>query len=164
MTPLALLPNLPERDGPRPATDKRPPHTQLEQLASPADRQRLSEELVSGLTSLADIQPGLSRRAPPGSVGFYLDPAKAVPTPRCFMLDTEIAHVHSRDDGSLHAILPEPVRTQAIEAGWAEPHPFAGQPTISPDIVMIYAPRNEAELATIVSLVSVGYANARRAP
>lgn len=162
MANLALFPFLPEREGMRPATDKTAPHTQVEQLADPETRLNLSRELAARLKKLDHLQTGTSRRAPQGSIAFHLDSNVASGTSRSFMLDTEIAHIHAEDDGSLHAILPEPVRTQAIEAGWAEPHPFAGRPTVSEDIVMIYAPRTQSEVETIVRLVSVGYANALR--
>lgn len=72
-----------------------------------------------------------------------------------------LAH-HLSDDGSLHAILPEPLRGLAMEKGWAEPHPLAGQPTVSPDTVMIYAPRDEAEADIVARLIRCSWDNARR--
>ena len=151
---------VPQRAGPRPRTDLRAPHTQLDQLVPPAERHAMSRTLISMLADLGDVVLGGSNRAPPGTSGLHLKPACAGGDPRAFLLGTEFAHVHVEDDASLHAILPEPLRTAAMEAGWAEPHPFAGQPTVSPDTVMIYAPRDEAECAIVADLVRASWRNA----
>lgn len=99
-------------------------------------------------------------RAPPGTIGFYINEGAACADRDCFLLGHEFAHVHVDDDGSLHVILPEPQRTVAIESGWAEPHPLAGQPTVSPYTVMLYAPRDEAEVDIIGGLVEISWSNA----
>lgn len=104
---------------------------------------------------------GRSFRAPPGSVGFYLDAAACCDDRNAFLLGDEFAHVHLEDDCSLHVILPEPLRGTAIAAGWAEPHPLAGQPTVSPGTVMLYAPRDAEEVEVLAALVKASWANAR---
>lgn len=145
------------RQGTRPTTIKQAPHNQVDQLASPDDRRRLSALIVEDMLVLTGVSKGWSRRAPPGSVGFYLEREACCRDSDAFLLDNEVAHVHTEDDGSLHAILPEPLRQSAIDAGWAEPHPMAGMPTVSPRTVMIYAPRNEQEVETIVDLLRQTY-------
>lgn len=155
---------IPTRAGSRPNTDKRPPHTQLNQLVPPAERDALSRHLLRLVADLDGTVMAGSYRAPPGTVGLHLKPECACGDANAFLLGTEFAHVHVRDDASLHAILPEPLRTAAIDAGWAEPHPFAGQPTVSPDTVMIYAPRDEAECAVVADLVRQSWQNARMTP
>lgn len=152
--------HVPQRAGPRPRTDLRAPHTQLDQLAPPAERHALSRHLIGLVADLDGMVLGGSNRAPPGTVGLHLRPDCACGNSRAFLLGTEFAHVHVEDDASLHAILPEPLRTAAIDAGWAEPHPFAGQPTVSPDTVMIYAPRDDAECAVVADLVRASGRNA----
>lgn len=151
----------PTRAGPRPRTTPHAPHSQIDQLP-PRDASRaLSLALIADLASLPGTSTGGSLRAPPGTVGFHLDVEHACGAEHAFLLGREFAHVHVEDDGSLHAVLPEPLRTQAIAAGWAEPHPFAGRPTVSSDTVMIYAPRDEAEVAVVAGLVRRSWANAR---
>jgi hypothetical protein len=81
--------------------------------------------------------------------------------PEAFMLATEFAHVHPAPDFSLHLTLPEPVRSEAIAAGWAEPHPLAGEPTVSKLIVMLFAPRDANELTVITRLVEASWAYAK---
>lgn len=154
-------PAVPVRAGPRPRTTPCAPHSQVDQLPPPATRRALSRALLERLGGLAGVALGGSRRAPPGTVGLYLDREHACGSERAFLLGLEFAHVHVDDDGSLHAILPEPLRAAAIDAGWAEAHPMAGLPTVSLDTVMIYAPRDAGEVETIAALVERSWANAR---
>lgn len=151
---------VPRRVGERPATDLRLPHTQITQLPDPALGRTLSRWMLDELSSLDDVALRSSLRAPPGTVGLFLDEGCGCAPERAFLLGREFAHVHIEDDGSLHAILPEPLRRAAMDAGWAEPHPLAGQPTVSPDTVMIYAPRDKDEAKTIVALVQASWSNA----
>lgn len=159
MSDLSYSPPL--RAGPRPRTDLRLPHTQIDQLAPHPLRRQLSLAMLEALSRLGDVSIGHSLRAPPGTLGLFLDPGCGCGGERAFLLGREFAHVHIEDDGSLHATIAEPLRTKAMEAGWAEPHPIAGQPTVSPDTVMIYAPRDEQEAHVIVNLVTSSWANAR---
>ena len=152
---------VPPRAGPRPRTTPHAPHSQIDQVLPEPERLMLSRLLIDALAPLAGVSLGGSYRAPPGTVGLHLDAACAGTDARAFLLGREFAHVHVEDDGSLHAILPEPLRSAAMTAGWVEPHPLAGQPTVSPDTVMIYAPRDEAEVATVAALVRRSWENAR---
>jgi hypothetical protein len=150
--------NLPKRQGPRPTTIPCAPHSQTNQI--PENTRELSALLVDRIQVFASVYNGPSMRAPRGTVGFYLEQDAACSNRDCFLLGHEFAHIHVDDDGSLHVILPEPQRTEAIEAGWAEPHPLAGQPTVSSYTVMLYAPRNEREVAIIGQLVEISWRNA----
>lgn len=150
---------LPARVGPRPRTIPCLPHSQIDQIVP--DARALAAALIDRLSALGQVTLGGSLRAPPGSVGFYLDPHACCGDARAFLLGREFAHVHLEDDCSLHAILPEPLRGAGIAAGWAEAHPLAGQPTVSPDTVMLYAPRDAGEVAVIAGLVEASWRNAR---
>jgi hypothetical protein len=149
---------LPARSGSRPRTSAGAPHSQLDQLAE--NRGALTDALISRLAALPHVELGGSLRAPPGTVGLHIEPGQCRDVPRAFLLGREFAHVHAQDDGSLHAILPEPLRTAAIARGWAEPHPLAGEPTVSEDTVMIYAPRDYLEVEIIAALVHQSWLNA----
>lgn len=146
------------RDGPRPRTTPHAPHSQIDQI--PADRRQLGQLLLTALAALPGVETGGSRRAPPGTVGLYLRDGQPTERPRAFLLGHEFAHVHLEDDGSLHTVLPDPLRREAIAKGWAEPHPLAGYPTVSPDTVMIYAPRNQEEVSMVAWLVRKAHAYA----
>lgn len=151
---------LPQRAGPRPMTTDCAPHSQIDQI--PSNSRELSAALVTRIKAFAAVYTSPSMRAPPGTIGFYLEPGAACSDRDCFLLGHEFAHVHVEDDGSLHAILPAAHLSRAIEAGWAEPHPLAGQPTVSPYTVMLYAPRDMQEVATIASLIEISWRNAGR--
>ncbi|EPX63552.1 hypothetical protein D187_005959 [Cystobacter fuscus DSM 2262] len=57
--------------------------------------------------------------------------------------------------------LPEPLRSKAIASGWAEKHPLTGYPSVSRDIVMVYAPRDPAEIEVVTTLVTASWRYAR---
>ncbi|MBX3563586.1 MAG: hypothetical protein KF730_03310 [Sphingomonas sp.] len=153
---------LPARAGPRPRTIPCAPHSQIDQIVPEAHALALA--LIERVGGLAHVELGGSLRAPPGTVGLHLQPSACCGSARTFLLGREFAHVHLEDDCSLHAILPEPLRSAAIEAGWAEAHPLAGQPTVSPDTVMLYAPRDAAEIEILVQLVEASWRNAQGLP
>lgn len=121
----------------------------------------MGSALLARISELPGIRLGPSGRAPIGTVGFSLPPQEAGGEARAFMLGSEFAHLHPEPDGSLHMTLPEPLRSDAIAAGWAEPHPLAGLPSISDHIVLVYAPRDARELDTVAALVAASWAYAR---
>lgn len=146
---------LPERRGPRPRTTATNPHSQLDQHPE----RSFSGALLERCAGWPGVTLAPSRRAPRGTVGLHLETGTPGAGERAFLLGREFAHVHPSADGSLHLILPEPLRSQAIGAGWAEPHPMAGLPTVSPDTVMVYGPRDEAELGVVAGLVEASWRN-----
>jgi len=60
-------------------------------------------------------------------------------------------------------MLPLDVAGEAVATGWAEPHPVALRGLIPRTAVMLYAPRDEAELAVVERLVRASHAFARPA-
>jgi Family of unknown function (DUF5519) len=148
---------LPLRSGVRPSTGPEMPHQQLDQTA-PAE---LQEELWRRMAALDGVRTGRSGVSLPQTRALHLDPALALGPPEAFMVGTEFAHLHGSFDGSLHAALPPDVLPLAIERGWAEPHPLARRGVIPASHVMIYGPRDKAELETVWELVQASYAYAR---
>ena len=73
------------------------------------------------------------------------------------MVGREFAHIHPMPDGSMHAALPPELVGKAIEKGWAEQHPVARMGHISPNVVMIYAPRNAEEIKVVAGLIAESY-------
>jgi len=76
------------------------------------------------------------------------------------MIEREFAHLHPDYDGSLHMTLPPGIVDQVIDNGWAERHPLAGKFGLPDHIVMVYGPRDEAELEVVVALVRASHAHA----
>jgi hypothetical protein len=74
------------------------------------------------------------------------------------MVGREFAHMYPAPaDQSLHITLPDRRAREAIEAGWAEHHPMAAEGRLPPTHVMVYAPRDDAELEVVYGLVCESY-------
>jgi hypothetical protein len=144
---------LPERSGYRPRTTPTNPHTQLEQ--NPEDA--VVHELARKVFALADVEERPSAISVPGARALWLRDAVPTGPQEAFMIGREFAHIHPMPDGSLHAALPPELAEEAIEKGWAEQHPVARMGYISPNVVMIYAPRNAEEIEIVAGLVEESY-------
>ncbi len=151
------MPQLPVRSGPRPRTTPTNPHQQLDQHPPP----ELIESLVQRLSALPGVIQRPSAISVPGARAFWLPQQDAKGPREAFMIGTEFAHVHPLPDGSLHVALPPPVGDAAIANGWAEQHPVARMGLIPANVCMVYAPRDTAELDTIVELVTAAHDYAR---
>lgn len=143
------------RTGARPRTTPTNPHTQLDQNAPPD----LQERLYAFGRSLPGVKVGPSVVSVPGARAFHL-PDCHHPAPQGFMVEREFAHIHPPYDGSLHMTLPASIVDAVIANGWAELHPLAGKYGLPPNIVMVYGPRDENELAVISDLLRVSHAAA----
>jgi hypothetical protein len=64
-------------------------------------------------------------------------------------------------EANIHLTLPGDIRSCAVEMGWAEPHPAVRIGVMPEALVMIYAPRNQNELAIVLDLISSSYEFAR---
>jgi phospholipase/carboxylesterase len=110
------------------------------------------------MAALPGVQTGHSHIAPPGSRALRLrDGGLGV---AAFMVGREFAHLHPAYDGSLHMTLDPAQHAEALAAGWAERHPLAGRFAPS-TTVMVYGPRDAAELETVMQLVERSMAYAR---
>jgi hypothetical protein len=152
--------SLPIRVGDRPRTTPTNPHTQLDQ--QPIDL-RWIEELARRVYELPGVVEEPSRISVPGARALVIGPDESIGPPEAFLIDREFAHLHPAPDHSLHAMVPTETVTEAVAAGWAEPHPVALRGLIPPTAVMLYAPRDEAELDVIERLVRASHAFARPA-
>ncbi|MEA2420097.1 MAG: hypothetical protein QOE60_2303 [Thermoleophilaceae bacterium] len=152
------MPSLPTRAGDRPRTTPTNPHTQLDQ--QPSDL-RWVEELTRRAFALPGVVEQPSGISVPGARALVLAPGEPVGPPDAFLIEREFAHLHPAPDHSLHAMLPTDTVDEAIAAGWAELHPVALRGLIPATAVMLYAPRDEAELEVVDSLVRASHAFAR---
>ncbi|HEY3498611.1 MAG TPA: luciferase family protein [Polyangiaceae bacterium] len=143
------------RSGPRPNTTTTNPHTQLTQLAP----RPLRERVFDFARSLSRVVVGPSLVSVPGARAFHL-PEQSPKERDCFMVDHEFAHLHPPSDGSLHMSLPSTIVDAVIANGWAERHPLAGKHGLPDNIVMVYGPRDENELAVVKELVRASYERA----
>lgn len=146
------------RSGPRPQTTPTNPHTQLDQNA-PA---HLQEMIFALARALPGVETGPSMISVPGARAFCL-PGCAQTRRDAFLVEKEFAHIHPPRDGSLHMVLPPDIVAPVIGNGWAELHPLAGRHGLPANIVMVYGPRDEAELTVVGDLVSASHAFALNA-
>jgi hypothetical protein len=140
------------RVGARPRATRTNPHTQLDQNAPPA----LQERIFALARALPGVVVGASHVSVPGARAFHL-PGCQRPATAGFMLEREFAHLHPMSDGSLHMSLPPGIVDAVIDNGWAERHPLAGQHGLPTNIVMVYGPRDEAELEIVEALVRASH-------
>ena len=157
MTTTSNPPALPERSGDHPKTGPEIPHQQLSQIAPVW----LQEELWHRMTGLEGVRPGRSHVSLPDTRALHLDPRLATGPGDAFFTGTEFAHLHGASDGSLHLMLPVSVAGDAIDKGWSELHPVARRGAAPPTLVMLYGPRDQAELEVVWRLVETSYAFAR---
>ncbi len=150
--------SLATRTGGRPRTTPTNPHTQLNQ--QPSDL-RWVDELARRVFSLPGVVEEPSGISVPGARALVLTAGEPTGPPEAFLIGREFAHLHPAPDHSLHAMLPIETVTEAVAAGWAEPHPAALRGVIPATAVMLYAPRDEVELDVIEGLVRDSHAFAR---
>ncbi|WP_159848033.1 luciferase domain-containing protein [Nocardia sp. CY41] len=150
--------HLPPRSGDRPRTREHNPHQQLSQTAPP----ELQEELWSRMTTLDGVLPGRSGVSVPDTRALHLRPTIAHGPAEAYLVGTEFAHLHGHGDGSLHMCLPEDVVAEAVRQCWAEPHPMARQGYLPGTLVMVYGPRDHAELDIVWRLVRISHRFARQ--
>ena len=149
--------SLPRRAGSRPSTTPTNPHTHLDQQPTGCDQREL---LAATVFALPDVEERPSAISVPGARALWLTEAVGGP-PEAFLVGSEFAHLHPGADQSLHLMLPPALAEEAIEAGWAEQHPVARRGLIPANAVMVYAPRDDPERATVEDLVRASYAFAR---
>jgi len=149
--------DLPARAGPAPNTSSGIPHQQLDQNAMPA----LQELLWRRMCGLPGVETGPSRVSVPGARATFLPAACACGPLEAFMCGWEFAHLHPPADGSLHLTLPDALRTLALARGWGEPHPLVGSGRVPDTVIMLYGPRDRAELEIAWRLVCASHDFAR---
>jgi hypothetical protein len=145
--------DLPLRAGERPRTTSSNPHQQQSQNPAP--------ETYALLVSKAFDFPHVERRpsaiSVPGAEALWLAEAVAGGPPEAFLVGREFAHVHPPYDGSMHMMLPAEAIEQLVGKGWGEPHPMARRGLIPATAVMVYAPRDAAEVATVLQVLAASY-------
>ncbi len=155
---LSSLHDLPRRAGPRPRVAPHPvPHRQLTDVGSPALRSATSallEEKVNADPARLELARSHFEKSIPAitlkaGMRHHADVCAAC---------GEVGHVHP-SDGSLHMIVSASDARAIIERGWGERHGLAGSHLGLPlTYLMIYAPRDEGELAVTSSILDAAIA------
>ncbi|MEM9051751.1 MAG: hypothetical protein AAGC47_06835 [Bacteroidota bacterium] len=150
--------NLPKRVGEKPQTTNTNPHTQLDQ--QPEDLVYINA-LSDWAFKLNHIERQPSRISVPGAVAMCMEHDHTCKSCNAFMVGTEFAHFHPDPDYSLHLGLTEEDAEIFIEKGWGEWHPMIKRGILPPNIIMLYAPRNEEELEVSKFILGRSYAYAK---
>jgi phospholipase/carboxylesterase len=131
------------------------PQQQLSQNAPPC----LQERLLDLARELPGVTVGASRISVPGARALNL--ADGAGESQAFLVPSsrEFAHLHPSDDGSLHLALPAAHAGDLVAKGWGRTHPLAGT-RLTPGFVMVFGPRDEEDLATVTSIVTLSHAYA----
>jgi len=145
------------RPGRRPKTTDTNPHRQLEQIAPTA----FQEALWDRMRALPDVEEGQSLVSVPGARALFLCGTVAGGPEEAFMTGREFVHLHPASDGSLHMALPPDRVAEAIATGWGEPHPLAASGRVPSTVILVYGPRDPAELETVWALVQASHRFAR---
>ncbi len=158
MDTTITLENIPFRHGDRPATTNTNPHTQLNQ--QPEDLSYI-ENLQKWAFSLLHIEKKPSAISVPGAIAMCMEDEHCCDGCKAFMIGTEFAHFHPRPDYSLHLGLPEEDAQVIINKGWGEWHPLIKRGFLPPNIIMLYAPRNQEELEVAKFVLGRSYTFAK---
>ncbi|MFF1385282.1 luciferase family protein [Arthrobacter sp. NPDC058288] len=147
---------LPVRSGDRPDVSWSIPQ---EQRSDNSPRQ-VRERLLNRVLALPGVTVRQSAISVPGASGFMVERDLRAPLDAYLVPQAgEFAHLHPEYDGSLHVALPPTLAREAIGKGWGVAHPLAGI-RLARGMVMIYGPRNDAELDVVTGILQTSHAYA----
>lgn len=156
----ANSPPIPRREGKRPKTGAQLPHLQFSDISPRAIYRRMVQWAFADLPErFPFIRHHPTLISVPTSEALWLD--ESVPArPTAFMPppgSREFAHLHA--DGSWHLVVDEHLVNEILKAGWGERHPWYDRGVLE---VLVYAPRNEAEIQVVQALVLASIEHASR--
>ncbi len=144
---------LPQRRGPKPETTARLPHSQLTQHGPDS----IVDQLHVWCFDLPGVANEHSRISVPGARALVLHDC-ANCNHDAFMVGREFAHIHPHpDSGSMHLKLSAEDAQSVIDAGWGENHYLVTQGHYPMGLVMVFSPRDDAELETVKTIVARSY-------
>jgi phospholipase/carboxylesterase len=157
----ATLPagELPARPGPRPEVSWTIPQRQESDNAPVPLQERLFEEV----RTLSGVDVGPSGISVPGARGLMLRQGSEDELAYLVPQVGEFAHMDPSYDGSLHLVLPVDLAADVSTKGWGRPRMWAGT-RLSPGFMMVYGPRDDDELATVLGIVRASHAYASGVP
>jgi phospholipase/carboxylesterase len=91
----------------------------------------------------------------PGARGVWISEGVSLAHQEVIVAGREFTHIHP--DGSLHTPLPFDRAIAAVDAGWAERHPWADQRDGWEGLVLLYTPQSMDELDVVLQLIVESY-------
>ena len=145
--------NLPERTGPGPETTSRLPHSQLTQHGP----DEIIEKLHAWCFSLPHVNNEPSGISVPGARALVMHEGTEC-NHEAFMIGREFAHIHPHpDNGSMHVKLPADTAAHVTDTGWGEDHYLVTANQYPKGLIMVFSPRDEAELEVVKTIVLKSY-------
>ena len=145
--------NLPNRSGPAPKTTSRIPHSQLNQHG-PDD---VVEQLHEWCFALPDVNNEHSGISVPGARALVLHKGCDC-NHEAFMIGREFAHIHPHpDSGSMHLNVSAEDAGEIFSAGWGEDHFLVTMGHFPKGLIMVFSPRDIAELEVVKKIVARSY-------
>lgn len=148
------LQNMPARIGERPQTTNTNPHTQLNQQP---ENLAYIEGLMDWAFTLSNIERKPSGISVPGSIAMCMEAGHTCSSCNAYMIGREFAHFHPHPDYSMHLGLPQEEALRIIAKGWGEWHPLIRRGILPPNIIMMYAPRDQSELEVTKFILQLSY-------
>jgi hypothetical protein len=143
---------LPVRNGVRPRTIIGPLHVQCDGHGDP----KYLKQLLNDVLSWPHIESTLTSPNQLDKVSIRLQEIAATNDSSAFISDTEFARVLLAAP-TIILVLPLVCAHWAIVKGWAEPHYLHSFGLMPAGTVIVYAPRNQAELEVCYSLFFESY-------
>ncbi|KAF5666024.1 hypothetical protein FCIRC_10345 [Fusarium circinatum] len=148
--------DVPLREAPRPtigtwtAPSRQLTDTAEKSLIEACGYQSFLSSLASSSSSKLKIATSLAERRGPA----LFVASEKPPHPIAKRTGGEIGHMHG-SDGSMHINLAPKDAKLVLEKGWGQRHPLSGT-VLYLGNVMVYAPRNEAELDVVKNITRAG--------
>lgn len=142
---------LPQRTNPRPETTPNVPHVQIGVDSVP----EVHIELLRRVYTLPEVERRPAIASLPGALALWLGDELTLVHPEVISFEREFAHIHP--DASMHFSLEPSRAREAVEAGWAIPHPSAGQREGSEGLIMLYTSLTLEELEVAFQLIVDSY-------
>lgn len=141
---------LPRRTGAEPAVTDGMPHIQLDQTAS----DEMLEKMTLWAFALSGVTEQPSRASLPGARALTVSPDVPIGDPEAMLVGREFAHIHPQPyGGSMHMKLLPHQTSEVVDKGWGEHHPLSLDGSM-PNLLMVYAPRTDDDLAVIKIIIS----------
>lgn len=145
--------HIPERRGDRPMIGWHClPHRQINKIPTIEVQKALDaivEKHITANHAYITVVPSPHEKLNPGVI---IHPEIASPHVVADIAKREIFHVHPSDH-SLHVVLSPRDCKLVIEKGYGERHGLSGSPVIPKEYLLIYAPRDEEELAIVERII-----------
>lgn len=146
---------IPVRAGERPVTTEWIPHQQISDNPSSALHAATRERFLA----LAGCDLGPSLISVPGATALFVPECEHC-RQAAMMRGREFAHIHPGSDGSFHMVLDASSAAHVMAQGWGELHPLCLTGELTEQVLMVYAPRDEAEIDVIMEIAAASRAYA----